>query len=165
LGVALAASVATSRNLPSALFRGQQSLAVDPFLLDETHATRSWVITTDAVLPAEASDHDFTSSTGVQATVTAPDSVDSLVLLLSECGSDPVETTLEGVADIDDSFVDCIPGQTCTRRFCIEIANGNDPVVEVEWHTWTMIDSDATVDYDVDSIAVPIDITIEEIEQ
>src|SRR6185436_16616100 len=171
MGVALVASVATSQPAPPPLFYGEQQLDAEPVSLDETRPIRTWVITVDATLPAEAANHDFTSTLEVHAQPSARDSgersVDPIVVVLSECGS-------EGVVDgpnrapsvaLRDPFAGCVAQQTCTRTFCVAIGNAGDEAVDVEWDAWASIESRAWVDYDERSIPVPIDITIEEIER
>ncbi len=169
LGVALAASVATSYGPPPALFYGEESLGADPVQLDEFRPIRTWVITADVVLPAEAAHHHFTSTTTVEARAADQDSGERfenlLVVTLSECGIEGVEDgpTPNGSVEVENSFANCVPRQTCTRTFCVAVANGSEQALEIEWHTWTIIESDATVDYDVDPIPVRIEMTIEEV--
>jgi hypothetical protein len=166
LAVAVAASVATSYAPPPPLFYGEQSLDADPVWLDETRPVRTWVITTDARLPAEATERDFTSTTEVDVRVSDGDSGardGRLVVVLSECGSGSVSDGPGGLA-VEDAFEDCLPRQTCRRTFCVAIGNDSDHALEVEWSTRTIIESHAWVDYDVDPILVPIEITIEETE-
>ena len=168
LGVALAASVATRTAAPPPLFFGYQTLDAEPVSLDETQLIRTWIVTVDATLPAEGADHDFTSTLAVRAGASAyvMGESDPIVVVLSECGS-------AGVADgpdpapsvgLQDPLAGCVAQQTCTRTFCVAIGNASDHAVDVHWDTWASIRSDARVDDDVDSIPVPIDITIEEIE-
>jgi len=168
LGVALAASVATRTEGPPSLFSGYQTLDAEPVSLDETRLIRTWIVTVDVTLPAEAADHDFTSTLAVRAGTSGDGFRDSdlIVVVLSECGSAGV---VDGPArapsvGLQDPFAGCVAQQTCTRTFCVAIGNASDHAVDVEWDTWTSIRSDERVDDDVDSIPVPIDITIEEME-
>ena len=62
LGVALAASVATEYPAPPSLFYGEQTLDAEPVSLDDTRLVRTWIVTVDVTLPAEAADDDFSST-------------------------------------------------------------------------------------------------------
>jgi len=169
LGVALAASVATSYGLPPTLFYGEETLSAPPVTIDDTRPIRAWVVTTRVTLPAEATRHPFTSTTEVWASTSVhgfpDDGVDDLAVVMSECGHDAVADgpALGGSVSIKDAFVDCVPEQPCFRTLCVAIGTAGDGPVAVEWETSTIVESFATVDYDVNSITVPIDIDIDEI--
>jgi hypothetical protein len=114
-------------------------------------------------LPAEAEDHDFMDRTGVQVFMTDPESGDLATVSFGECGDEMVDE-LWGSVPVDSAFADCAPRQSCTRTFCLAITSKDDPLVEGQWRIWTTIRSLDTVKHEDDSIRVPIEITIEEIE-
>jgi hypothetical protein len=163
LGAALAASIASQPKDWPPIFSGYQSLDADPFILDGASPTRAWRITVEAALPAEAEDHDFVSRTDLEVGPTEGEPGDLATVSFGECGAEPIETLWPDGLSLDGAFEDCVPRQTCTRTFCLEITTKEDHPVEGAWWTWTAIQSVDTVKHE-DSIGVHIEITIEEIE-
>jgi len=165
LGAAIGASIASQPRAGPPLLYGDQKLEAGPFTLDDSRPTRSWRITTEVELPAEAADHDVLSQTGVEALAADADSDDLATVSFGECGAEPIEELWGGlVFVVDGAFEDCGPGQNCTRTFCVDITSDEDHPVEGWWQTWTTVQSMDNVKYGDDSIPVPIEITIEEIE-
>jgi hypothetical protein len=169
LGIALGASIATEGPPPGFLFHGAERLNAGASRLDVEIPTRHWIITTEIVLPREAEGDEFGSSSAVSYALTERSAAGVLVSSFRECGGEIDEEPIVTVDDsftmsVSDSFADCAPQQGCTRTFCLELTSNNDHAIEVEWYATASIESEATVDHDVDPIDVPIEITIEEIE-
>jgi hypothetical protein len=171
LAIAVVAAIASEPDQPPRLFWGREDLDGGSLTLDAMHPTRSWIITTTVVLPAEAADHDFQSFSTVRADLGEGAQAYPVSLSLSAC-SEPVETVYSEenpngrlvAADIDDPFVDCVPLEPCTRTMCAQLANGDENAgVELDWFTYSVVASDEPVDDKGDeSIPVAIDITIED---
>ena len=165
LGLAVAASVATSVSLP-ALYSDDETTDEVWFWLYAPHPERVWLITCAVDVPAVARTHPFSSWLSVNVVLDHAPVEGPIEVVLWDAHT--FETLDEGIVGVDggldvhDAFDDCLPGG-CERAFFLYVSSPEDVEANLWWVANASIVSDDIVDDESDAKPTAINIEYEEL--